>query len=501
MLPLIHALLLAFSTNSAREGVEYTLLSSDGRYLVADPSRGRMLLVAPVDAALPDFCKFTFVRVDGSKTLVYLRFGDVLLHAPTNSADDHDEAAQFQVFARPSDGKVALASLTGTLLRAARYSVEQGGVPSEDAVWWTLRTAPDARADCPGQGRCSGALPGPSASASGETRRLRGGGSKRSAKDKGAVVHRTTKTTPRAVYAASTAMVLASTAAMLPTNALAPLASIVPSGLVSLITSLASRTGPLSGLFGAIGGAFTRHGAMVMVLLHGLLTDGISDALAQAVSVQTASTSSTTTTSTASQLQTTNQLAAPMSLDWGRLARSTTVSFVTDDIPFALWAKFLWEAFEKLRPVILGATVLPMWMRLALTSPLGIASLKTLASQAAYETTSTAAYLGLQEVMRGGGPKQIFKELKSKFWRAYRSGLAFFTAQNLLIFLLPVWWLQPIVDNLSCLGFNTYLALLSHEEEEEGAGEKREEEAETADLIAGARREGGQVVANLARDW
>ena len=142
-----------------------------------------------------------------------------------------------------------------------------------------------------------------------------------------------------------------------------------------------------------------------------------------------------------------------------------------------------------------------MWMRLALASPLGIASLKTLASQAAYETTSTAAYLGLQEGMRGGGPKQIFKELKSKFWRAYRSGLAFFTAQNLLIFLLPVWWLQPIVDNLSCLGFNTYLALLSHEEEEEGAGEKREEEAETADLIAGARREGGRVVANLARDW
>ena len=31
------------------------------------------------------------------------------------------------------------------------------------------------------------------------------------------------------------------------------------------------------------------------------------------------------------------------------------------------------------------------------------------------------------------------------------------------MFLIPLWWLQPLLDNLSCLAFNTYLALLSHE--------------------------------------
>ena len=139
-----------------------------------------------------------------------------------------------------------------------------------------------------------------------------------------------------------------------------------------------------------------------------------------------------------------------------------------------------------------------MWARAALASPLGIAVLKTAVSQAGYETASTAAYLGLQEAARGGGPRSILGEIRHKFWRAWKSGFAFFSAAHVLMFLVPVWWLQarhppsrprlhtrgendpfalhvrssqPLVDNLSCLAFNTYLALLSHEDIEDAHAE------------------------------
>ena len=207
MLPLIHALLLAFSTHSAREASNILSSPATAAILLPDPSRGRCAARRARGGA-GEFC--TILCASTARRRSYTC--DLATCCSTHRQIPPTIMTRRRSFRCLHDQATARlrASLTGTLLRAARYSVEQGGVPSEDAVWWTLRTAPDARADCPGQGRCSGALPGPSASASGETRRLRGGGSKRSAKDKGAVVHRTTKTTPRAVYAASTAMVLAS---------------------------------------------------------------------------------------------------------------------------------------------------------------------------------------------------------------------------------------------------------------------------------------------------
>ena len=54
------------------------------------------------------------------------------------------------------------------------------------------------------------------------------------------------------------------------------------------------------------------------------------------------------------------------------------------------------------------------------------------------------------------------RELKEKFLGTWADGVLFFSATNVLMFLLPVWWLQPVVDNLACLAFNTYLSLVSH---------------------------------------
>ena len=92
-------------------------------------------------------------------------------------------------------------------------------------------------------------------------------------------------------------------------------------------------------------------------------------------------------------------------------------------------------------------------------------------SQFVYESTSTLAYLGLQEAARGGGWRRVVAEVRSKFWRAWTSGILFFSSSHLLMFLAPIWLMQPILDNLSCLAFNTYLAMLSHEPTTEQAND------------------------------
>jgi hypothetical protein len=221
---------------------------------------------------------------------------------------------------------------------------------------------------------------------------------------------------------------------------LAALVSVVPTPVAAACTAAASTIS--SATYAML--SWRESHALLAVLLHGLLTDGVSDALAQALAVRREHS---------------------LVIDWQRLRRSTLVAFLSDDLPFALWARLLWDGFEALRPRLL-ASPLPAWLRTALASPLGVAVLKTLVSQFGYETASTAAYLGLQEAARGGDARSVWRELRAKFWRAWASGVGFFSATHLLMFLLPVWWLQPLLDNLTCLAFNTYLALLSHDHDE-----------------------------------
>ena len=90
-----------------REGAEYALLSSDGRYLVADAEKG-LLLLPPSEAGVRR--KFEFVRVDSPETeLVYLQFGEVLLTAYTASGGAEP---QFQLYTR-GDGRVASSCANG----------------------------------------------------------------------------------------------------------------------------------------------------------------------------------------------------------------------------------------------------------------------------------------------------------------------------------------------------------------------------------------------------
>jgi len=107
-----------------------------------------------------------------------------------------------------------------------------------------------------------------------------------------------------------------------------------------------------------------------------------------------------------------------------------------------------------------------------LSHPLTIAVLKTTITQLVYETVSDAVYLAIQAGMRGRGKRdegwreRIEKELRSKFFMVWRDGLVFWSAAHMVVFLMPIWWLQPIADNAFTLIFNTYLAIVAHRDVE-----------------------------------
>ena len=449
-MPLLTVIAIAFA--APREGTDYSLQSTDGRFIVADANAGKTLL-RPAESAHGTV--FNFVRVPHSDA-VYLKFGDVLLTAFPGSAYGETEAdlahgCEFKLYTRSSDGKVALSSATGTLLRPGivvssdgSVALEQGGVPSDESAWWMLRRMThdgsvtyDEQCDAsPARLRTKP-----------HTRAFR---ARRTAL--GAPPPR-----PSMVYLTCAVVMSATTAVMVPSGhlgaALLPVAAaadsaltiaqqwLLPPALQPLLSVGRSRVAAGLQSMQHFRHSLLNKNMMVAVLLHGLVTDGVSDALAQAIAVPASS---------------------RVHIDWRRVMRGASVAFVSDDLPFALWARFLWNGFEKLRPV-LRRSPLPPWLSAILLSPLGFAALKTLVSQLGYESVSTAMYLSLQEVARGGGLQGAWRELRSKFWRAWMSGLMFFSSTHLLMFLAPVWWMQPILDNLSCLAFNTYLAVLSHE--------------------------------------
>ena len=68
----------------------------------------------------------------------------------------------------------------------------------------------------------------------------------------------------------------------------------------------------------------------------------------------------------------------------------------------------------------------------------------------------------LQVILRGGGLQEVGAELRSKLFDVWRASLIFWLFAHAIVFSIPVWWLQPMVDNLFTFGFNVYLALAAH---------------------------------------
>ena len=57
--------------------------------------------------------------------------------------------------------------------------------------------------------------------------------------------------------------------------------------------------------------------------------------------------------------------------------------------------------------------------------------------------------------------------LAFKFWSVWRDGLVFWSGAHMVVFLMPIWWLQPIADKLFTLAFNTYLSLRAYEDDDD----------------------------------
>ncbi|KAJ1615824.1 hypothetical protein T492DRAFT_896756, partial [Pavlovales sp. CCMP2436] len=56
----------------------------------------------------------------------------------------------------------------------------------------------------------------------------------------------------------------------------------------------------------------------------------------------------------------------------------------------------------------------------------------------------------------------VVAELQGKFFKCWCDGVIFWSAAHVVVFSMPFWWLQPIIDNTFTLFFNTYLAMLAH---------------------------------------
>ena len=145
-------------------------------------------------------------------------------------------------------------------------------------------------------------------------------------------------------------------------------------------------------------------------------------------------------------------------IDWVRVARTTMVSLLSDDLPFLAWSRALWSLAEQARAAVLASS-LPRPLVAFLASPAFVTVGKTAVTQLFYETTSDSAYLAMQAGLRG---ESMAAELKAKLWTLRKDALVYWSAAHIFVFSMPVWWLQPIADNTLTLVFNVYQSLLAH---------------------------------------
>ncbi|KAG8461879.1 hypothetical protein KFE25_013898 [Diacronema lutheri] len=153
---------------------------------------------------------------------------------------------------------------------------------------------------------------------------------------------------------------------------------------------------------------------------------------------------------------------SPFELDWRRVLRSTSVSLISDDFPFLLWSRALWVVTERLAHRLRASRSLSPRLVAFLTNRLTVSVGKMIVTQVVYESASNALYLALQAAFRGMGWNGVLTELRHKFFKCWCDGVLFWSAAHVVVFAMPFWWLQPIVDNTFTLFFNTYLAMLAH---------------------------------------
>jgi hypothetical protein len=191
---------------------------------------------------------------------------------------------------------------------------------------------------------------------------------------------------------------------------------------------------------GALSALRSKH-TLAVLLSHEVITDVTADVMAQAVAAREAG--------------------VRMAIDWKRVPKSTLSSLLSDDFPFLVWSRYLWVASERVVANLRASRLSPRLVQL-LTNPLSATVVKTAITQVVYETTSNGVYLSMQALLRGGGRRGVAAELRNKFFSVWRDGLIFWSMAHMVVFSMPIWWMQPIADNFFTLLFNTYLAYVSN---------------------------------------
>ena len=149
-------------------------------------------------------------------------------------------------------------------------------------------------------------------------------------------------------------------------------------------------------------------------------------------------------------------------VNWWRAARTATVSLMSDDLPFLMWSKLLWEVAEHLKAKAHASAALSPRMRRWLTHHATVTVAKMMVTQLVYETSSDSAYLAMQAALRGAGLRGVLAELSAKLWTLRKDGLVYWSLAHLALFSIPIWWMQPIADNITTMIFNIYQSFLSH---------------------------------------
>lgn len=247
--------------------------------------------------------------------------------------------------------------------------------------------------------------------------------------------------TPRSIYRRTVGFYAGCTAVLMPLWE--------PKHVASLLSALRLPEPVSAVLLSACSGVYNmRQQHMLPCLLaHEVITDVSADITAQTFEVDQAL--------PANKAAAAAGAANLVSLDWGRVLRSTSVSLISDDFPFLLWSRGLWIFTERLVKRLRAAKGLPPRLVSVLTHGLTISVGKMVVTQLLYESTSNALYLSLQAVFRGMGWRGVKAELRAKFVKCWLDGVVFWSAAHVVVFAMPFWWLQPIVDNTFTLFFNT----------------------------------------------
>ncbi len=136
-----------------------------------------------------------------------------------------------------------------------------------------------------------------------------------------------------------------------------------------------------------------------------------------------------------------------------RTARAALVGLLSDTWPFYHWSKGL-QSLDVARPPLDRSALLGR--RPALLLPL-----KIIVHILTFQPASTAAYLFLTGLFRGG-PADALALLRSTFVTAFIPAFASFTVGGALVYSLPSVALQAALRNAGVLGICIYLAVVSH---------------------------------------